>query len=152
MLDSIKKTVEVPGDAAQAFSIFVDRIATWWPLDKNSVSAMQGEVAKEVVIEPKLDGKVYEIGHDDTVHDWGKVTAYEPGKHLALDWHIGFAPSNASKVDIYFTDIEDDRTRVDLSHGNWEAFGDKCESMRDGYAQGWVGVFENAYADACKAG
>lgn len=149
MLDPIKKSIEVPCSQESAFKVFVDQVGSWWPLDKNSVSAMNGEVAKKVVIEPEQGGKVYEIGHDDTTHHWGSVTAYDPYKSFTMDWHIGLPPENASEVAVQFTSLGPDRTRVELMHGRWEAFGDKADDMRAGYDQGWVGVFEQAYLKAC---
>ena len=148
MLEPIVKTVDVPCNAEKAFSVFVDKVTHWWPLDKNSVSAMNQAVAKQVVIEPKLGGEVYEIGHDDTKHLWGSVTAYEPGKRLVLDWHIGLPSSSASEVEVVFEETAGDKTQVTLSHSRWEAFGDKANDMRNGYNQGWVGVFEEAYVSA----
>lgn len=151
MLDPIVKSIEVPCNQEKAFTVFVSKLQSWWPLDKNSVSAMGGEVAKKVVIESRQGGEVYEIGHDDTHHTWGSVSKYDPFNQLTLDWHIGLPAENASVVDVQFTAIDDTTTRVELTHGNWEAFGDKAEDMRNGYNQGWVGVFEQAYKSACSS-
>ena len=149
MLEPILKTIEVPCEQEQAFKIFIEEVTTWWPLDKNSVSAMSGEVAKAVVIEAKLNGKVYEVGHDDTQHRWGTVTHYDPFNGFAMDWHIGRPAAEASKVVVNFIAMEKKLTRVELSHSNWEVFGDKAADMRAGYDSGWVGVFEQAYLAAC---
>jgi len=149
MLSPISKSIEVPCDQEHAFTVFVNEVTTWWPLAKNSVSAMGGEVAKKVVIEPKTGGEVYEIGHDDTHHTWGSVTRFDPHTQLTLDWHIGLPADNASEVDVQFIAIDSKTTRVDLTHSRWEAFGDKAEAMRNGYDQGWVGVFEEAFKNAC---
>lgn len=149
MLDPIVKTIEVPCNQQHAFDTFVDKVSSWWPLDKNSVSAMNGEAAKHVVIEPKSGGKVYEIGHDDARHEWGSVTEYNPHSTLTLDWHIGLPAENASEVSVRFTALTDNLTRVELTHSRWEAFGDKADAMRDGYSKGWVGVFETAFNAAC---
>jgi len=149
MLEPIVKTIVVPCTQQQAFELFVNQVSNWWPLDKNSVSAMNGAVAKQVVIEPELGGKVYEIGHDDSRHEWGSVTNYVPHSQLTLDWHIGLPAKNASEVSVRFISVEDNKTQVELTHSRWEAFGDKAESMRNGYDQGWVGVFEKAYNSAC---
>ncbi len=151
MLEPIIKTIEVSCSPEQAFTVFIDDMASWWPLDKNSVSAMNGEVAKSTVIEPRLGGKVYEIGHDDTQHHWGTVTQYDPYSAFSMDWHIGMSAESPSVVDVKFTDIGNGKTRVELTHGNWESFGDKAEDMRKGYNEGWVGVFEKAYCSACNA-
>ena len=149
MLEPIKKVVEVPCSAERAFEVFVEKVTSWWPLDKNSVSAMNGEVAKQIVIEPKLGGKVYEVGHDDVIHQWGKVTAYEPGRLLRLDWHIGLPAESASDVEVRFNPLSDERAQVELTHGRWEAFAEKAADMRAGYDNGWVGVFEQAFVQAC---
>jgi len=148
MLDPITKTLEVPCDQQKAFTVFVNEVNTWWPLDKNTVSAMGGQVAKQVVIEPNVNGKVYEIGHDDTEHLWGSVTRYEPFSAITLDWHIGLPAENASAVEVKFTPLNNGHTQVVLTHSRWEAFGDKAEEMRAGYDGGWVGVFEQAYRSA----
>jgi len=149
MLAPVIKTIDVPCNQEQAFKIFIEEITTWWPLDKNSVSAMGGGVAKAVSIEPKVGGKIIEIGHDDTEHFWGTVNSYDPNAAFSLNWHIGLPAESASLVGVTFTAIEDDKTRVELTHSNWEAFGDKAADMRAGYEGGWVGVFETAYQAAC---
>lgn len=149
MFEPVKKTIEVPCTQEQAFKTFVSEVTSWWPLDKNSVSAMSGEVAKQITIEEKMGGRVFEIGHDDCEHLWGSVTEYRPHELVTIDWHIGLPPENASEVSVGFTKIDDKKTRVELSHSRWEAFGDKAEAMRSGYDQGWVGVFETAFNKAC---
>jgi len=122
MLDPIEKIIDVPCDAKHAFNVFVDKVDTWWPKDKNSVSAMQGQVAKKIVIEPREGGRVYEIDH---------------------------AAEKASMVNVQFDEIDGKHTTVKLTHSRWEAFAEKAEDMRNGYNQGWVGVFEQAYKNAC---
>lgn len=148
MLEPVIKTIDVPCDQQKAFTVFVEAVDTWWPKDKNSVSAMQGAVAKRVVLEPKLHGSVVEIAHDDAEHRWGTVTTYDPYSRITLDWHINMPAENASVVDVVFTRIEENLTRVELTHSNWEVFGDEAANMRNGYDSGWVGVFESAYKAA----
>ena len=150
MLEPVIKTIDVPCNQEQAFNVFIEEITTWWPLDKNSVSAMGGGVAKAVSIEPKVGGKIVEIGHDDTEHFWGTVNSYEPHSAFSLNWHIGLPAESASLVAVSFTSIDDGKTRVELTHSNWEAFGDQAADMRAGYEGGWVGVFETAYHAACQ--
>ncbi len=149
MPDPVIKTIEVACTQDQAFSTFVNKASSWWPLDKNSVSAMNGEVAKTVTIEAKEGGAIYEIGHDDTRHEWGSVTTYQPSERLVLNWHIGLPPQKASTVEVVFTQLDNNRTQVVLTHSDWEVFGEKANDMREGYNKGWVGVFEQAYASLC---
>ena len=149
MLEPIIKTIDVPCSCQDAFNTFIEKTASWWPLDKNSVSAMNGAVAKSVTIEARQGGKVYEIGHDGTEHHWGTLTSYNPYDGFTMDWHIGMSPDNPSEVSVSFTDLGDGKTRVVLTHSRWESFGDKAEDMRNGYNGGWVGVFEEAFKNRC---
>lgn len=149
MLDPIVKTIDVPCGQEQAFTVFVNNLNSWWPRDKNSVSAMQGEVAIEIILEPQEGGAIVEIGHDNTRHRWGTVTRYDPYGSIALDWHINMPAEKASRVDVTFLPLDDNTTRVELTHSNWEVFGDSAADMRAGYDSGWVGVFEQAYKNAC---
>lgn len=149
MLEPIVKTIDVPCSCEHAFKTFIENTASWWPLDKNSVSAMNGAVAKSVSIEAKEDGRIVEIGHDDTEHHWGTVTQYNPYTNFTMDWHIGMASESPSEVSVVFTDLGDGNTRVELTHSRWESFGDKAEDMRNGYNAGWAGVFEEAFKNGC---
>ena len=108
-----------------------------------------GKPAKSLRIDPKQGGKIVEIGHDDTEHHWGTIKSYDPHDSLSMDFHMGLPAENASLVEVRFTALEGDRTRVELTHGNWEAFGDMAEMMRGGYGSGWVIIFEQAYKSAC---
>ena len=149
MLDPIVKTIEVPCSQERAFRVFVNDMGSWWPLDKRSVSMISGKPAKSLRIEPKLGGKIVEIGHDDTEHLWGTIKSYAPPDALSMDFHIGMPPENASLVELRFTALDSDRTRVELTQSNWEAFGDMAEMMRGGYGSGWEIIFDQAYKLAC---
>ena len=150
MLDPIIKTIEVPCSQAKAFEVFVSEMGAWWPLDKRSMSMQGGgKPAKSLRIDPKQGGKIVEIGHDDTEHHWGTIKSYDPHDSLSMDFHMGLPAENASLVEVRFTALEGDRTRVELTHGNWEAFGEMAEMMRGGYGSGWVIIFEQAYKSAC---
>lgn len=70
MLEPLVKTIDVPCSQEQAFKIFVEDINSWWPLAKNTVSAMGGEVAQSVTLEAHIGGRIYETGHDGSFHLW----------------------------------------------------------------------------------
>ncbi len=150
MLDPIVKTIDVPCSQEKAFTVFVNEMGSWWPLDKRSMSMISGgKPAKSLRIDPKEGGKIVEIGHDDTEHLWGTIRSYDPHDSLSMDFHMGLPAENASLVEVRFTKLEKDRTRVELTQSNWEAFGDMAEMMRGGYGSGWVIIFEQAYKSAC---
>ena len=149
VLDPIIKTIEVPCSQEKAFGVFVNEMGSWWPLDKRSMSMKNGKPAKSLSIEPKQGGKIVEIGHDDTEHLWGTIKSYDPHDSISMDFHMGLPAENASHVEVRFTALENERTRVELTQSNWEAFGEMAEMMRDGYGSGWVIIFEQAYKSAC---
>ena len=149
MLDPIVKTIEVPCSQEKAFSVFVNEMGSWWPLHKRSVSMISGKPAKSLRIEPKQGGKIVEIGHDGTEHLWGTIRSYDPNDSISMDFHIGMPAESASLVEVRFTALGRERTRVELTQSNWEAFGELAEMMRGGYGSGWIIIFEQAYQSAC---
>jgi uncharacterized protein YndB with AHSA1/START domain len=151
MTDPVVKIIEVPCDPETAFKIFTDRMTEWWPLGRNSVSAMGGGIAKSVSLEGRVGGAITEIGPSGEVHNWGSVRRWEPGEALSLAWHIGKPAREATIVDVAFEANGQGGARVTLTHHGWEALGDEADKMREGYNQGWVGVFEDAYSGACAA-
>jgi len=150
MIEPIRKTIDVSCDPDTAFAIFTGKIADWWPLDGHSVSAMSGKAARSLTLEPRAGGQIYETTADGGREDWGRVTAYQPGRRLALAWHVMAPPDKATGVEITFTP-NGAGTRVDLTHTGWEILGDDGPARRDSYNGGWVRVFEECYAGACAA-
>lgn len=150
MLDPIVKTIEVPCSQEQAFRVFATGMGDWWPLDKRSMSLYDCEKpAKTLQVDARLGGKIVEIAGDDKEHHWGTFTVYDPNDSLAMDFHMGLPPENASLVEVHFTALADDRTRVELTQSNWEAFGDMAEMMYKGYGSSWALLFEERYKSAC---
>lgn len=150
MIEPVRKQITVNCSPDTAFDTFTRRIADWWPGEAHSVSAMNGETAQKIVLEPHKDGRVYEISHEGKEIEWGRVTVFDEGNRLVLDWHINRPASEATEVEVTFSARNDGKTDVVLIHRNFEAMGDDGSSMRDGYDKGWVNVFERCFADACR--
>lgn len=150
MVEPVKKTIEVNCSTETAFDIFTAKIADWWPLDSNSISAMSGGTAKSLIFEPEVGGQIYEITAGGDREDWARVTAFEPGRRFALAWHVMTPEDKATEVEVSFTS-NGDGTRVDLVHTGWEVLEDNGQQSRDNYNGGWVNVFEVRYAQACAA-
>ena len=161
MLDPIIKTIEVPCSQKLAFEVFLNKMDSWWPLGKFTTSAMRGEPAKSIRVEAKQGGNIVEIGSDDTETSWGTIKSYDPHDSFSMDFHIprpdeqvedGADPRGQlgrSLIEVRFIALGSERTRVELTQSNWEAFGDMAEAIRGGYGGGWVMIFEQAYKSAC---
>lgn len=148
MVEPVRRTIEVGCDPATAFEIFTARMSAWWPLERNTVSAMSGDAARSVALEPRVGGKVYEIKADGAREDWAVVRTFEPGKRLVLAWHVMAPESEATEVEVRFVP-SGDGTRVELEHRGFEILGSDAEARRDSYDGGWVHVFEERFAEAC---
>lgn len=149
MLDPIIKTIEVSCNQRTAFEVFVD-FKSWWPLDKRSMSAKDGETAKSISVDATLGGEIYEQSESGIRHLWGTITSYDPYAMFAMNFHMGLPPCD-SKVEIIFKELAQNKTQVTLTQSNWEAFGEMAEMMRGGYGSSWGLLFEEAYLERCRA-
>ena len=123
--EAVRKTVLVDFAPAEAFELFTSRIASWWPVRTHSYG---GDAVKDVVLEPKVGGRLYEVT-DDGEQDWGRVLEWDPPHRFLLDWRIGEA--RGTEVEVRFTP-EGPGARVELEHRGFSS-GDP----RDRYAGGW---------------
>ena len=141
----IRKSIVVRRKPEEAFSIFTERLSSWWPHKTHSLS--KGGAAS-VVMEPKVGGKLYEVSDAGERHEWGTIVSWNPPRGFVTTWHPGMDPNNPTEVEFRFTAVPEG-TRVDLEHRNWEKMGPKGVENREGYDKGWVEVFEVRFAEAC---
>ena len=151
MLDPIVRTIEVPCSQADAFSVFVNDMPTWWPLGRFSISAKGKAIPRSLRVEAKQGGRIVEIGHDGTEHLWGTIRAFQPNDLLSMDFHMGTGPELATLVELRFTAVASELTRVVLTQSNWEAAGEMATMLRGGYGVGWTVIFEEGFARAAAA-
>lgn len=103
-LEPIRQSVRVDCPIDDAFRLFTERLAEWWPLAENCM------------IEPWVGGRVFERTRSGEERDWGSVIAWDAPQHLEISWDRG------QTVDVEFM-VEADGTRVTLLHTGWEAAG-----------------------------
>ena len=151
MMEPLVKTIEVPCNQKKAFTVFMD-MGSWWPKDKFATSVMRGQTVKALRVDAREGGQIIEVGSDGHEQLWGTIKTYDPYGYLNMDFHIPH-PSEKnpgfSTVEVRFTAVGDDRTRVELKQSNWEALGDVAKMVQGGYRQAWVMIFEGAYKAAC---
>jgi uncharacterized protein YndB with AHSA1/START domain len=148
----VRKTVTVRAGAARAFEVFAGGIGSWWPHSHSVGSSPQ----KNVVLEPRAGGRWFEIGEDGQECNWGRVLAWEPPARLLLAWQINgnwkYDPDLVTEVEVTFTAVGPDLTRVDLEHRDLERFGDKMEPVRTAIDSegGWTQIIR-LYAQAAES-
>ncbi len=149
MIDPVVKTVDVPCPQQRAFETFVD-MPRWWPLEKRSMSLMWAKApAKSLTADAREGGKIIELAADDKEHHWGTFRIVDPHSHVQFDFHMGLPAEQTGQVDVRFTPLSATETRVELTHSNWEGYGDMAEMMVNGYGSSWSMLFEEHFAGAC---
>ena len=116
-----------------AFDVWVRRFGTWWPRS-HSVS---GAEDLEVVLEPRVGGRIFERTPDGAEHDWGEVTIWEPPSRFGYLWHLRRDRADATDVEIRFVATPGGTTRVDIEHTGWERLGAEGQDWRDSNRGGW---------------
>lgn len=132
-------TVDVPRE--HAFRVFTEQFDQIKPHEQNLLDV---EI-DETIFEQRVGGRVYDRGIDGSVCHWGEVLAFEPPHRLMIGWRISprwqieTDPERMSEVEVTFTELGPERTRVDLEHRHLERHGEGWESMRSAVAsdQGW---------------
>ena len=138
---SVSCVVDVQAPIECAFRVFTEDIGTWWDPTHH---ILQAELA-EMVFEPRAGGHVYDRGVDGSECRWARVLAYEPPRRFVISWDIDAQwqlesdHDKTSEVEVLFTPIGPDRTRVELEHRDIERHGPGWEAMRDalGSPGGW---------------
>src|SRR5215204_4588626 len=81
----ICKIVEVNAPADRAFRVFANQMGQWW---NKQFSINHGVSQKDIVIEPRVGGRWYEIGEDGSECPWGRVVEWNEPRSLSLAWQI----------------------------------------------------------------
>jgi len=148
----VRRSLEVKASIERAFNVFTAGLGRWWP-HSHTISA--GKLAT-AVIEPRVGGRWYGQDEDGTKTDWGRVLVFEPPSRLVLAWQINsdwhFDPAIASEVEVRFTALAANLTRVELEHRHLEQLGPKFEELRRAFESpnGW-GAIMGLFAAAAQA-
>jgi uncharacterized protein YndB with AHSA1/START domain len=136
---SVSTAVDVTAPLADAFRVFTEGIGTWWN-PKHHI--LEADLA-EMVFEPRVGGHIIDRGVDGSECRWARVLVYEPPRRVCFSWDINLRwqfetdPARTSEVEVTFTPIGSDRTRVVLTHRHLDRHGSGWETMRDAVSSGW---------------
>lgn len=153
-LSPIHKTIEVEAPIEVAFRVFTEEMGTWWPTETHAMD--EGRVL-EIVFEPRVGGRVYEVAEAGE-GDWATVTAWEPPHRLVLAWKPNTRPTPPTEVEVRFEALGPGRTRLELVHGGWEHLAEEAADAAEGrtsYLVGWDPVlarFADRVTEAARAG
>lgn len=132
----IRQSVSVKGDPLRAFRLFTEEMNGWWPEGKT----IGPQPRAEVVMEPRVGGRWFEISQGGVETLWGKVLVWEPPSRLVLAWQIDagwkFDPDFVTEVELRFT-ADGARTRVDFEHRDLERFGPSAAEHAAMLGSGW---------------
>jgi len=137
-----ESVVNVP--QAFAFETFTKQ-GTWWPMATHHIGE---QPAVDVVVEPKSGGRWYEKAADGTECLWGDVLIYDPFARLVLGWHLNakweFDPEFVTEVEVTFTAVGPETTRVKIEHRDMEKYGADEEAVNRALRseQGWPGMLK----------
>jgi uncharacterized protein YndB with AHSA1/START domain len=113
----IQQSVRVDCSIEDAFRLFTERFAEWWPLTLYSIAEDDAETC---AIEPWIGGRVFERSWSGEERDWGAVIRWDPPNGLSFTWEPGRAGGSRQTVDVNFR-VDARGTQVTLVHSGWTA-------------------------------
>jgi uncharacterized protein YndB with AHSA1/START domain len=139
----IRQSVHVDCPIEDAFLLFTERFAEWWPLASYSIS---GEEAEKCAIEPWVGGRVFERTRSGEELEWGSVIAFDPPERLEFTWHPDGQGDRSQTVDVQFQ-VEADGTRVTLIHTGWDVPGVMACALHADYTESWPAILRICFAE-----
>jgi uncharacterized protein YndB with AHSA1/START domain len=131
--------VTVDASPEEAFALFTEDIGLWWRRDTPYWN--DRERGLSVRIEPGVGGRFVEVYDLETGSgmEVGRVTAWEPGRRLALSWtQVGWPQGASTELEITF-EPADEGTSVRLEHRGFERVPGAIDFIA-GYDAGWKEV------------
>lgn len=146
----IRKELRVKASRERAFEVFATKMGSWWIKGHSVVAQIHSTEQADVVIEPRIGGRWYEVGANGAEYDWGRVLAWEPPARLVLAWQLTgefmFDPELETVVEVTFSP-DGEFTLVHLEHRELERFGENAVAIGSGLDEGWdemLGAFSLA--------
>ena len=138
---AVTTSIVVDAPVDKAFAVFTQDMGGWWPPEHHIIEAPLAEM----VLEPRVGGRIYDVGTDGSECQWARVLAFDPPRRfvfswdISLQWQVETDHAKASEVEVRFIAEESNRTRVELEHRHLDRHGDGWQAMRDGIGapDGW---------------
>jgi Activator of Hsp90 ATPase homolog 1-like protein len=131
-IEPVVKSLYVDCTVERAFEVFTGDLAAWWPTEMHSI---HGNRVRDVVVEGREGGEVYEVSVDGDRAHWGTVTTWEPPERLVVAWRVNPAAAE-TEWEARFS-VEGQGTRLEFEHRFWERLGEGGADSRESYNVGW---------------
>ncbi len=146
----VRRSIIVDAPIERAVSVFTGRFGDFKPPEHN----MLGVPIAETVFEPHVGGHIYDRGTDGSECRWARVLVFEPPDRVVVSWDISpywqieTDTDKRSEVEVTFTALGEDRTRVDINHRHLDRHGEGWAGVREGVStdEGWP-LYLSRYAD-----
>lgn len=143
-------SIEVDVPQQRAFEVFTGDFGSFKPPDHNLLAVP----IAETVVETYVGGHIVDRGVDGSECRWARILAYEPPDRFTFSWDIGPSwqietdATKTSEVEVTFTALSDDRTRVEVEHRHLDRHGEGWTAVRDGVStgEGWP-LYLDRYGD-----
>jgi uncharacterized protein YndB with AHSA1/START domain len=141
MTEPIRHHIVVNVSVERAFTVFTAQFGDFKPREHNLLTAP----VAETVFEPRVGGRIYDVGTDGSRCEWARVLVFEPPSRVVFSWDIGPTwqvetdADKTSEVEVRFIAETADRTRVELEHRHLDRHGSQWRSVADGVGgdSGW---------------
>jgi activator of HSP90 ATPase len=110
--------MRLPADPMRAFEAFTREISSWWRPDALFQITARGD--GELAFEPGVGGRLITRLNDGETFEIGRISVWEPGKHLVFGWRqASFSPAQSTEVEVRFEPVGNE-TRVSIEHRAWD--------------------------------
>lgn len=138
---AVSASIEVNASVQRAFEVFTRDFGAFKPAEHN---LLQVPIA-ETVVETHVGGHIIDRGADGSECGWATVLAHEPPDRFVFSWDISprwqieTDPDKRSEVEVTFTALNQDRTRVEIKHRHLDRHGEGWDGVREGVSSddGW---------------
>lgn len=138
---AVHASIEVNASLQRAFEVFTRDFGAFKPPEHNLLTAP----IAETVVEAHVGGHIVDRAIDGSECRWARILAYEPPDRFVFSWDISpywqveTDPTRTSEVEVTFTALDGERTRVEIEHRHLDRHGDGWTGVRDGVStdEGW---------------
>lgn len=151
---AVHASIDVNAPTQRAFEVFTRDFGAFKPPEHN----LPATPIAETVVETHVGGHIIDRGADGSECARATVLAYEPPDRFVFSWDISphwqveTDPGKRSEVEVTFTALDGNRTRVDIHHRDLDRHGEGWAGVREGVStdEGWP-LYLGRYADLLAA-